>query len=102
MLEFYKTNHKRKYGYTRVRASPIGYSAGSGRNNHTYHKPITRYQFDDFPYTSYYGDYSADAGSRGYTAVGEDTFHHMGITYHRQDGVWINAKTQHPSWWEKE
>jgi len=102
LLEFYKTNHKRKYGYTRVRASPIGYSAGSGRNNHTYHKPITRYQFDDFPYTSYYEDYSADAGSRGHTAVGDDTLHHMGITYHKRDGVWINAKTQYPSWWEKE
>ena len=108
LLEFYKTNHKRKYGYTRLRAGATGRSASSGRNNYTYHQPITRYQFDDFPYTSYYDDYSADATSRGavehnipYWGQGE-TLHHQGITYHRRDGVWINAKTQHPSWWEKE
>ena len=102
LLEFYKTNHKRKYGYTRTRVGAVNYSVSPGGNHHTYHKPITRYQFDDFPYTSYYDDYSADAGSRGYTAVGDDTLHHMGITYHKREGVWINAKAQHPSWWEKE
>ena len=108
LLEFYKTNHKRKYGYSPVRAGATGRSASSGRNNYTYHQPVTRYQFDDFPYTSYYDDYSADATSRGtYQAVNgqwhrNDTFHHQGITYHQRDGVWINAKAQHPSWWEKE
>ena len=108
LLDFYKANHKRKYGYSPNRNLPAGRGARLGGNYHTYHKPITRYQLDDFPYISYYDDYSADAGSRGavehnipYWQQGE-TLHHMGITYHRRDGIWVNAKTQHPSWWERE